>query len=73
MQNDKPKFKTEFKKRLYTFVLRLIEFLDGYLGITFPEELEINYCEAVQAFLGIMLKRNQPAVGRILLTILTTR
>ncbi len=28
MQNDKEKFKNEFKKRLYHFVLRLIEFLD---------------------------------------------
>ena len=29
MENDKSKFKKEFKKRLYTFVLRLIEFLDN--------------------------------------------
>ena len=28
MQNDKSKFKKDFKKRLYTFTLRLIEFLD---------------------------------------------
>ena len=28
MQNDKDKFKREFKKRLYSFTLRLIEFLD---------------------------------------------
>jgi len=28
MQNDKEKFKKEFKKRLYNFTLRLIEFLD---------------------------------------------
>lgn len=28
MQNDKEKFKNEFKKRLYTFILRLIKFLD---------------------------------------------
>lgn len=28
MQNDKSKFKNEFKKRLYKFVLKLIEFLD---------------------------------------------
>jgi len=28
MQNDKSKFKTEFKSRLYKFALRLIEFLD---------------------------------------------
>ena len=28
MQNDKSKFKYEFKKRLYNFTLRLIEFLD---------------------------------------------
>lgn len=28
MQNDKEKFKNEFRKRLYNFVLRLIEFLD---------------------------------------------
>jgi four helix bundle protein len=28
MQNDKEKFKTEFKKRLYSFTLKLIEFLD---------------------------------------------
>ena len=28
MQNDKLKFKKEFKKRLYDFTLRLIEFLD---------------------------------------------
>jgi len=28
MQNDKSKFKDEFKKRLYRFVLKLIEFLD---------------------------------------------
>lgn len=28
MQNDKEKFKKEFKKRLYAFTLRLIEFLD---------------------------------------------
>jgi four helix bundle protein len=28
MQNDKAKFKDEFKKRLYNFVLKLIEFLD---------------------------------------------
>ncbi len=29
MQNDKSKFKDEFKKRLYSFVLKLIEFIDG--------------------------------------------
>ena len=29
MQNDKSKFKKEFKKRLYSFVLRLIEFIDN--------------------------------------------
>ncbi|HPN96387.1 MAG TPA: four helix bundle protein [Candidatus Moranbacteria bacterium] len=28
MQNDKSKFKNEFKKRLYVFVLRLIKFID---------------------------------------------
>ena len=28
MQNDKAKFKKDFKKRLYAFTLRLIEFLD---------------------------------------------
>jgi four helix bundle protein len=28
MKNDKTKFKKEFKVRLYTFTLRLIEFLD---------------------------------------------
>ncbi|OGY26396.1 MAG: hypothetical protein A2Z42_04485 [Candidatus Woykebacteria bacterium RBG_19FT_COMBO_43_10] len=28
MQNDNPKFKLEFKKRLYSFVLKLIEFID---------------------------------------------
>ena len=28
MQNDKSKFKKEFKKRLYNFVLKLIEFID---------------------------------------------
>ena len=29
MQNDNAKFKKEFKKRLYAFALRLIEFLDN--------------------------------------------
>lgn len=29
MQNDKSKFKNEFKKRLYDFTLRLIKFIDG--------------------------------------------
>jgi len=29
MQNDKSKFKKEFKNRLYRFVLRLIEFVDN--------------------------------------------
>ena len=28
MQNDKSKFKNEFKKRLYHILLKLIEFLD---------------------------------------------
>jgi four helix bundle protein len=28
MQNDKSKFKMEFKKRLYGFVLRLVKFID---------------------------------------------
>jgi four helix bundle protein len=28
MQNDKAKFKNQFKKRLYNFTLKLIEFLD---------------------------------------------
>ena len=28
MQNDKTKFKNEFKKRLYNWVLRLIKFID---------------------------------------------
>ena len=28
MQNDKSKFKKEFKKRLYNFILNLIQFLD---------------------------------------------
>ena len=29
MENDRLKFKNEYKKRLYNFVLKLIEFLDG--------------------------------------------
>ncbi len=29
MQNDKAKFKEDFKRRLYGFTLKLIEFLDG--------------------------------------------
>lgn len=29
MQNDKEKFKKDFKKRLYKFVLKLIEFIDS--------------------------------------------
>lgn len=29
MENDKSKFKIEFKKRLYEFVLRLVRFIDG--------------------------------------------
>jgi four helix bundle protein len=29
MQNDKEKFKKHFKKRLYKFVLKLIEFIDS--------------------------------------------
>ena len=29
MQNDKAKVKNEFKKRLYSFTLRLIEFIDN--------------------------------------------
>jgi len=29
MQNDSAKFKSEFKKRLYNWVLRLIRFIDG--------------------------------------------
>ena len=29
MQNDKSKFKEDFKRRLYRFTLKLIEFLDG--------------------------------------------
>ena len=33
MQNDKEKFKKDFKKRLYAFTLKLIEFLD-----TLPED-----------------------------------
>ena len=28
MQNDKLKFKKDFKKRLYTFTLKLVEFID---------------------------------------------
>ena len=28
MQNDKEKFKESFKRRLYTFVLKMIDFLD---------------------------------------------
>lgn len=28
MENDSAKFKNEFKKRLYSFVLRLIKFID---------------------------------------------
>ena len=29
MENDNAKFKIEFKKRLYQFVLRLVRFIDG--------------------------------------------
>ncbi len=29
MENDKVKFKDEFKKRLYSFVLRLVKFIDS--------------------------------------------
>lgn len=29
MENDKSKFKSEFKKRLYSFVLRIIAFIDS--------------------------------------------
>lgn len=32
MKNDKANFKNEFKKRLYAFALRLIEFLDKLLN-----------------------------------------
>ncbi len=32
MNNDKTKFKTEFKKRVYKFTLNLIEFIDKLLN-----------------------------------------
>ena len=35
MQNDNAKFKKEFKKRLYNFALKLIEFLDKFLIIRY--------------------------------------
>ncbi len=31
MKSDKSKFKSEFKKRLYNFVMKLIEFIDNLL------------------------------------------
>ncbi len=37
MQNDKAKFKIEFKKRDYAFVLKLIEFIDG-LSATYSHQ-----------------------------------
>jgi four helix bundle protein len=30
MKNDKEKFKTELKRRIYTWILRLVKFLDGF-------------------------------------------
>ncbi len=39
MKNDKEKFKTDFKKRIYIWVLRLIKFLDGLPRDTISQRL----------------------------------
>ncbi len=37
VQNDNQKFKNEFKRRLYDFVLRLIKFIDNLLKGSVPD------------------------------------
>ena len=67
MKNDKAKFKIEFKKRDYAFVLKLIEFIDGLLKdkITYQEDQAINSCEAEQASWVITLKVRPQAAKEI--------
>ena len=69
MENDKSKFKIEFKKRLYRFTLTLIEFIDKLPRIMSQGGLEINYCVAGQVLSEIILRDNRQAVRKILPTI----
>ena len=50
LKNDKAKFKIEFKKRDYGFLLKPSNLSMGYRKITFQEDQVINSSEAGQAF-----------------------
>lgn len=60
MQNDKSKFKNEFKKRLYTFTLKLIEFIDKL-----PNDNVSRRLGAGQVLSVITLKANRRAARKI--------
>ena len=67
MQNDKAKFKKEFKKRLYNFALELIKFLDKLPKDNVSKRIGTNYYEVAQVLLEIILKDRQQAARKILL------
>jgi len=68
MQNDKSKFKKEFKKRLYNFALKLIEFLDRLPKDTVSKRIGDQLLRSGRASLQTILKDSQPAARKILQT-----
>ncbi len=52
IENDKSKFKNDFKKRLYSFVLKLIEFLDNLPKDNVSKRLGDQLLRSVTSILG---------------------
>ena len=68
MQNDKEKFKKEYKSRLYQFVLKLIEFLDALPNDNVSRRIGDQLLRSGTSILGNYIE-GQAAARKISLTI----
>ena len=72
MQNDKSKFKDQFKKRLYNFALKLIEFLDKLPKDNVSKRVGDQLLRSGTGIIGNYVRAWQQAAKKTLLIFLTT-
>ena len=71
MQNDKSKLKIDFKKRLYTFVLKLIEFIDKLPNDNVSKRIGDQLLRSGTSILGNYIEGQSASSKKILLISLT--
>lgn len=71
MQNGKSKIKTEFKKRLYDFTLKLIEFIDSLPNDNVSRRIGDQLLRSGTSIIGNYIEGQASSSKKILLIIST--